>query len=332
MLVLRLSSLLGLILISWAKSVDQLHPLSDEFIKLINSKQKLWTAGRNFHVSTPLSYLKSLAGTLEVNSDDIPEVSYDNFKLVQPPRYFDARHAWPYCPSLYDVRDQGSCGSCWAVSAASAMTDRFCIKNGGRKHFYFSAHDILSCCVRCSNGCVGGILSKAWYYYEKYGVVSGGHYNSSQGCRPYNIPPCQHEGKQSDRPACRNRSSTPKCQNICIDSYTINYTNDKQKNNRRSYKPKDMLGIQWDLFFNGPVTTTFNLYEDFLSYKFGVYKYTVGKLLGRHSVKLIGWGTRDGVDYWIATNSWNTDWGEQGFFQIIRGSDHCGLESGAVVG
>ena len=26
------------------------------------------------------------------------------------------------------------------------------------------------------------------------GVVTGGHYNSSQGCRPYEIKPCEHGG------------------------------------------------------------------------------------------------------------------------------------------
>ena len=32
------------------------------------------------------------------------------------------------------------------------------------------------------------------------------------------------------------------------------------------------------------------------------------------------------------SNFKNTDWGEDGFFRIIRGKDECGIESGAVGG
>jgi len=34
------------------------------------------------------------------------------------------REQWPNCPTLKEVRDQGNCGSCWAISAVEAMSDR----------------------------------------------------------------------------------------------------------------------------------------------------------------------------------------------------------------
>lgn len=40
------------------------------------------------------------------------------------PEEFDARSAWPNCPTIGEIRDQGSCGSCWAFGAVEAMSDR----------------------------------------------------------------------------------------------------------------------------------------------------------------------------------------------------------------
>jgi len=47
------------------------------------------------------------------------------------PAAFDARAAWPQCPIIGEIRDQSACGSCYAVSAASAASDRFCIAHNG---------------------------------------------------------------------------------------------------------------------------------------------------------------------------------------------------------
>merc|ERR1711988_64141 len=82
----------------------------------------------------------------------------------------------------------------------------------------------------------------------------------------------------------------------------------------------------------------FKVYKSFMSYTTGVYQKHWYEILpeGGHAVKVVGWGTENSTnfvgepkstDYWLVANSWNTTWGLQGFFKILRGKDHCGIET-----
>lgn len=51
----------------------------------------------------------------------IKESGESEFEL---PEEFDSRKQWPQCPTISEIRDQGSCGSCWAFGAVEAMSDR----------------------------------------------------------------------------------------------------------------------------------------------------------------------------------------------------------------
>jgi C1A family cysteine protease len=87
-----------------------------------------------------------------------------------------------------------------------------------------------------------------------------------------------------------------------------------------------------DMAQNGPVTAAFSVYEDFLTYKSGVYKHTTGSYLGGHAISIVGYGTLNGEDYWKVKNSWNPTWGDKGYFLIARGVDECGIEDQVVAG
>ena len=98
--------------------------------------------------------------------------------------------------------------------------------------------------------------------------------------------------------------------------------------------PGDVKAIQKEIMTHGPVEVGFFVFSDFRLYKSGVYQKSANATgpEGGHAVKALGWGTEDGVPYWIIANSWSPAWGDGGFFKIIRGTNECGIETTVAAG
>ena len=119
--------------------------------------------------------------------------------------------------------------------------------------------------------------------------------------------------------------------------------------------PNNVQAIQREILENGPVQANLRIYEDFLKYKSGnwqrfnpcaslkqlhislliktgVYRHVKGKGLEYHAIRLLGWGVEKGTPYWLAANPWSKQWGNGGFFKILRGSDHVEIESHVMAG
>ncbi|GFO10329.1 cathepsin b [Plakobranchus ocellatus] len=310
--------------------------LSDEEIHYINNIAKTtWTAGRNFDPKDHL-HVKRILGTHVHKSEHkarrLPVQEFAHkIKESDLPENFDPRVQWPNCPSLKEVRDQGDCGSCWAFGAVEAMTDRICILSKGKTQFHFAAEDVMACCGDCGDGCSGGYPSEAWAYFQREGIVSGGQYNSSEGCQPYQIPACDHHVVGHLKPCSKGVMPTPKCKKTCEAGYDKTFTEDKHYG-VKSYHVRGETNIMQELVTYGPVEAAFTVYSDFTQYKSGVYQHTTGSVLGGHAVKLMGYGVENGTKYWLVANSWNEDWGDKGYFKILRGRDECGIESQIVAG
>jgi len=314
-----------------ATSAD-VHPLSSEFIQSINNENTTWKAGPNFNQNIPLSYFRRLMGVHPDSKYHMPSIKTYDLTATDIPENFDARQQWPHCPTIQEIRDQGSCGSCWAFGAVEAMSDRVCIHSNGNVNFRFSADDLVSCCSTCGNGCNGGFPGAAWHYWVRKGIVSGGSYGSNQGCRPYEIAPCEHHVNGTRPPCNGDDNETPKCKKVCEKGYTINYNKDKHFGTEAYSISSDVQQIQKEILTNGPVEAAFSVYEDLLNYKSGVYQHVSGSLLGGHAIRILGWGVENNTPYWLIANSWNSDWGDRGLFKILRGRDHCGIESSIVAG
>ncbi|KAJ9601418.1 hypothetical protein L9F63_000442 [Diploptera punctata] len=135
------------------------------------------------------------------------------------------------------------------------------------------------------------------------------------------------------RPPCVDFLPTPWCIQKCEDSYNVPYGKDLNFGSE-VYILAGEKQIQLEIMRNGPVEATFEVYEDIVHYKSGVYQHKVGRHLGGHAVKIIGWGVdkTTNTPYWMIANSWNTDWGENGFLRMLRGRNECSIEIGIVAG
>ena len=146
--------------------------ITDDFIDQINAKQSTWKAGPNKFQRWSRTSIKRLMGVLPEHAKQMkqfPTIVHDVPNDL--PESFDARDQWPNCPTIKEVRDQGrlvsfllsfiylcincSCGSCWAVSSAAAISDRICIGSNGTQNAHISAEDLLSMLICCTEILIG---------------------------------------------------------------------------------------------------------------------------------------------------------------------------------
>ena len=135
---------------SCTKAEDSFHNI----VKIVNAKNTTWKADFNFNPDYyKPSDLKHMCGVLDASKSDLKpvELPEKSVKLLvhEIPEAFDSREQWPFCPSIKEVRDQGSCGSCWAFGAAEAISDRICIATNGSTTVDISSDDLLTCCHLC---------------------------------------------------------------------------------------------------------------------------------------------------------------------------------------
>lgn len=325
---------LSLLILAVFAQASPLRQLADE----VNSKQSYWRAGVNkrFENDHDFSLAKRLCGTLETPAHLQLPIMLSEVDEASLPAEFDARQQWPKCNSIQEVRDQSNCGSCWAFGAVEAASDRICVATGENVHL--SARDLLSCCMSCGSGCNGGYLGPSWSWLKNTGAVTGGNWDDNSMCSSYPFEICDHHVTGS-YVQCSDLNggdtyATPKCQQKCDanSTYTTAYADDKHKFATAYSVAANVAQIQNDIMTYGPVEAAFTVYSDFLNYKSGVYYHVSGQALGGHAIKLLGWGNENGMDYWLAANSWNEEWGDKGFFKIRRGKNECGIEGNIVAG
>lgn len=274
--------------------------LNDDIVQKVNSDASSgWVAGR------PSRFEKmSLeeATSMLMTSFDVPEdkrVYRDLSALTgTPPKHWDISDKYSKCASVQKIYDQKRCGGCWAFATTGSMSDRFCMQSEGEIDVILSPEALLSCDPK-SRGCRGGWTDYSFDYISDEGLPT-------EECVPW---------VGNDIGCTDNRCTAP---GVNMTKYYCTFGQFISKN---STLVMNLLST------DGPLTSVFEVFEDFFHYQSGVYKHVTGKYLGLHAVNIVGYGTSDdGLDYWTVKNSYGPDWGNKGHFNILRDNNGCNFE------
>jgi C1A family cysteine protease len=219
--------------------------------------------------------------------------------LTAIPSSFDWRD--PLLGGNTPVRDQGSCGGCWAFGTIGPLEILISAKCGRVENL---SEQYLLSCNENGWGCGGGWFAHdyhQWYIPTSKGETAAG--TVFESIFPYQAVDAACNGPHSHFYKIDNWSY--------IAGYTV----------------PSPAAIKQAIQNHGPIAAGVCVGNAFQAYKSGIFDYNeVCSGDVNHAVTLVGWNDDLGLDngYWILKNSWGSAWGEGGYMRVRYGTSKVG--------
>lgn len=238
---------------------------------------------------------------------------------------------WRTQNAVTEVKDQSSCGSCWAESAVGNIEGRYYLahKDSMQAAVSLSVQQVIECDPH-DYACYGGFPKGAYeYVIENGGLASNVDY-------PYNVDGYGHViclanqtfNQTCGDGLCDDPPLTADCDLTCSDK---KHTSVASINSWTAI-PEDEDKMAAELAANGPISIgldaagSFGVIAPWLQfYKSGVANPRFCTNTVDHGVLAVGYGEDSGKQYWLVKNSWGAKWGETGYFRLLKGQKKCGV-------
>lgn len=242
-----------------------------------------WQAGETSVLKLSREKRQALLGLIKKYEPDGEELLAAPQTLTALPAALDWRSNggnW-----VTPVRNQGNCGSCWAFATTAALESLKLRQNNTPGQDLNCAEQVMVSCAGAGS-CAGGYIGAASNYLRDTGLPL-------ETCYPYT-------------------ATNGSCSAACSTAFT-----DTQRLGSWAYvctEAPTVSALKNALYLYGPLVTTMDVYDDFFSYRSGVYTYTTGIYQGGHAILLVGYD--EALQAFLAKNSWGTGWGMAGYFYI----------------
>uniref|UniRef100_A0A6J0SKZ1 Cathepsin O n=1 Tax=Pogona vitticeps TaxID=103695 RepID=A0A6J0SKZ1_9SAUR len=203
-----------------------------------------------------------------------------------------AKFDWRDKKVITQVRNQETCGGCWAFSIVGAIESVYAIKGNVLEEF--SVQQVIDCSYN-NVGCQGGstVAALSWLNQTHVKLVKDSEYLF--------------------------KAETGLCHYFSRSDFGVSIID---------YAAYDLSGqedkMMKMLFHWGPLAVIVDAvsWQDYLG---GIIQHHCSSGEANHAVLITGYDTTGSIPYWIVRNSWGRTWGIDGYAHIKMGSNICGI-------
>ena len=303
---------------------------------------KTWKDGLDMKHSADTAYAITQGEVEWMRTRDCAACALDKtfalYTLGGEPTNFD----WRDLGAVTAVKNQAECGSCWSFSTCGDVEGTKFLGSGGTILHSLSEQQLVACNTM-NMGCDGGYPFAAMQYAAHFGGLV-------------------HLEDYEYKAINEGSSGTPSC-----DTATLNSALERDDVAHVGGWQFVAMGDKYEkkmplaLVKNGPLSVSFNA-NGMEFYVEGIVGCTTGRCKSGaidhevpcdpdsldHAVLIVGYGVQEGdqdevthmnddvdwedddINYWVIKNSWGSEWGEAGYYRLVRGTNACGVANMVV--